>query len=270
MPRGNPSGVRSGRINTPPATDSIIVTEKETTYRFSNTGKTLFSVKYTGDSGPVTIDVKERCSIDVKVPEDVTVAVVGSPATGVFDLLQTGKPARGGKFRGSVPIVIAKRRKGEIYRVFNGGDVSFQTVPPAIAPLENIPIKSSRDVLVSAGEFKIAVATGKVAGAFDAVDSADIRSGRFVYTSGAAGATRDYLIVDLSGDTVAEQTYRITNTGEEPFKVVLGATAATERVLAELAFDQSIDVQFAGGSDSLLKIRALGDAKTVTGIYDNI
>ncbi len=278
MPRGNPSGVRSGRINDPGPTNPIIITVKATTYRFSNTGDDAFSVKYTVGMSETKIEVKKLCSIDVKIPAGVSVFVepsAASPATGVFDLLQTGKPVRGGKFK--IPaggpasdIVLAKRRPGEIYRVFNGSKIAFQTVPaPALAALKNIPPKSSRDVIVPAGgELKIPGAVAKTSGAFDSVDSADIRSGRFVFKSGDGGAGLDYLIVDFSSGTAPtpKQAYRITNTGDESFEVVFrGAAVAT------LALDQSIDVQFDDvPTDSVLMVRASANNKTLTGIYDSL
>jgi hypothetical protein len=268
MPRGNPSGVRSGRINTPPAANPIITTTQETTYRFSNTGKTAFSVKYpVSVTADMVIEVKKHCSVDVTLPPGVSVSVVGSPRTGVFDLLKTGKPARSGKIRADDEVItIAKLRPGEIYRVFNGGEIPFKTDPAPTDPgLAKIPPRSSRDVTIPvAGELKIAKAGGKTLGAFDTVDSADIRSGRFVFKSGAIEAAWDYLIVELSA-AATTKTYRITNTGDESFQVVLSGA-----VVGTLATDQSMDVQSTGGANSLLVIRALDNNKTLTGIYDSI
>lgn len=269
---------RSGRINGQAATNPIIVTTKIRVYRVTNTGKVLLTLKY-ADGGDVTLDVKKNCSVDLRIPAGVRVFVTTPTAVGVFETIGGGQVTRSGHFKGTAAIVIAKKRKDTVYRVFNGGENPLQTDPgpiPALAALTSIPAKCSRDFLIASNELKVAPVNAapadRITGAYDFVDPAvDLRSGRFQFEAPAAAA-QEYLIADFSreeapADPMPDQTYRITNTGEDPFDVMLGSSTTK---VATLATDQSLDVQFPCETpESYLKIKAAA-GKAVAGIFDNI
>lgn len=253
-------GVRSGRINAP-GTDPIIVTANETTYRFSNTGRDPFTVKYSADGANVEAEIKKNSSVDFRIPEDVSVFVVSgaTPAVGVFEVLKRGQPVRAGRFKGTNPILITKRRKGELYRIFNGSDVPFDTAPTTGSVIQP---KCSRDVVIPQPELKIVPGAERATGAFEVVDpTAELRSGRFQF-KGVAGGLLESVIIDLTtSDSIPDQSYRITNSGDDPFEVWLATRQAT------LATDQSIDLQISKGAVVKIKTEA---NKTVAGIYDSL
>ena len=269
-PRKQTESLRSGRIKAENSAGSLSlpIIKRPGKYRILNTGESEFSIK---PDGGTAIPLKSKNALDIEITTGIDIEKTAAGAIdGVYDLLDTAKPIRGGRFKGPVTpapgITIAQNRGATFYRIFNSGknrfNVNFQGT--------SIPVRQRMTIDVAAGAV-ITITnpdTGSipVQGIFDYLDPRnEIRSGRFKIKKDATAVPpvdplTPHPIINLFG-TLNAVGYRIFNTGENPIVILEGTTT-----LHTLNSDESLD--FVVGSNRQIFVKSTTSNKPIEGIYD--
>lgn len=150
---------------------------------------------------------------------------------------------RSGRFKRDAPVTaipIIRGISGAFYRIFNSGAVAFQ-VQGGGGSATWLDTTLSLDVVTNGNVMITATAEGKVEGIYECLDVRNSnRSGRFKLKAQpkdpVTGNLTTHKIIDfISGGAPPDAFYRIFNSGDNPFMVVL----ASESV--EVAPEQSFD-----------------------------
>lgn len=272
------AGIRTGRFEGPAASQPIIIVRDATVYRLFNTGKVPFKVQIPDPdpSNPpdtlVTLDRQSSADVKIAAGKSVVIAAVDpvkQPSVkGVYSLLSPGHPVRSGHFKLKTPATattILHGRKGNLYRVYNSGEVTFKVINTPDEP--EVIADCSLDILVAN---KVTNVSGSpaITGVYELLlESISVRSGRFTFQE--SDPPTEHLIIDFrqAANTAAlVHRFRITNGGDTSFLVMKnGGSILGANVM--LGPDQSIDFQIAELEKCQITVKGNKDEQ-FTGIYD--
>jgi len=273
------AGVRSGRFEGPAAAQPIIIVRDATVYRVFNTGKVPFKVQIP-DPNPSNVEtlatLDRQSSADVKIAAGKSVVIVAVDSTkqgnvqGVYSLLSPTHPVRSGHFKSknaATATTILNGRKGNLYRVYNSGEVTINVINTPDEPV--VIAGCSLDILVANKVMTVSGANNTtITGVYEFLtDSTSIRSGRFTFQED--DSPEEHLIIDFrqaSNSATLVHRFRITNGGDTSF-LVLKNSSSILGTNVKLGPGQSIDFQILESEQCQITVK--GDAdEQFTGIYD--
>ena len=273
--RKKQSGVRSGRFKIPAATEGSLIipkTKSAALYRIYNGGEPGFEVELCLPNGnPATPRVKypvaKNGSVDLQVAANRTLKIVklnlADDVEGIYESLDAQRDLRSGRFKiaavaAPVPTKIIVGVSGRIYRVLNSGTNAITISGSVSAPIPVLQNCSS-DVYVDNADVAVAgLANQAIQGVYDQLsDDAAVRSGRF-------RGTVNTKIIDFSASNgQGKYSYRIYNSGSNPFNVVATDSATT---LATVTPNNSVDIEVNSANQTIEAQTA--NAALIDGAYE--
>jgi hypothetical protein len=145
MPRQNENPRRSGRFKNTTATAAQVIGPAlvDRIYRFHNTAKKGGAAGTLAIAGSASTNVPAGGSVDIFVPINGTISVVGQ---GVYDHFSVGDEMRSGAFKAASTIAKLSSQSA-VYRVINSSDSNDLTVKVSTLPDYTIKPESSADIL---------------------------------------------------------------------------------------------------------------------------